>query len=480
MFTPAWQWSPVGSPQDEFLHSWLPEVALLGGRGTRKTAHLVAADAISALLLHRGGVGYLTEQTNTQVEDILLPFYREFLNPDLYEIRGGQGARDVHWRETGAITRLRSRQATSRHRDPPFRGPNAPRGIGHDEIAIDEDPASETRDPILISMAMLRGGGERLAHPCKPLRYCTTPKKNFFYDYMHGLGIAENNKVVQRSKDGLAIAFYSRTQDVDPALYSRLLQRYSAEFAAQELDAQWIEAHGRIWTTFNFDGLDNELPLWPSSNIHRAVGFNPTLPYVLGVDLGATASAWNLAQPYDAIDQLGRRVHHGTVLVTVAEWTPARVSPVMILDEIRRYAGGAAPAEIWIGHDYKTPGGAESTTPHMAFQQIGWGGAIRTHVGRHTFSKDAQGMAAQAAICNAVGERRYAVSHKIERYHEDGRGVLEMLRADTWPERGTDVFEKSKSMGKKNYEDSRDAMLYLLAGIFPPPAAHTTKPQAVR
>ena len=96
LFTAAWKTEAVGTPQNEFLHCWLPEVALIGGRGAHKTGYLVGCDVVSANLIHRGGIGYLTEQTNTQVEDILLPFYREMVNPDLYEIRGGQGSRDIH------------------------------------------------------------------------------------------------------------------------------------------------------------------------------------------------------------------------------------------------------------------------------------------------------------------------------------------------------------------------------------------------
>ncbi len=468
LFTKAWETRPPGSVHDKFLHCWRPEVALIGGRGSQKTGHLIAADAISANLIHRGGVGYLTEQTNTQVEDTLLPLYGQFINPELYHIQGGAGNRDVVWTLTGAVTRLRSRQATARHKDPPFRGPSAPRGIGHDELAIDGDPPAEDKNPILISMAMLRGN----AYGCrvKTIRYSTTPKRNWFYEHLNGLGIADNNTEVAESADGRAVAYYAKTKDVDPLLYQRLLERYSAEFVRQELNAEWVEAQGRVWDMFDFGGLDDDAKLWPLSNIHAAAGFDRGKPWVLGVDLGAVESSWLLCQPYPAVDRTGRRQFAGNVLVAIAEWTPGRGnSPHNIINEIKGYTGGGAPAEIWIGHDYKTPGGADSTSPWTAFQQAGWGEQIRTHAGQYTFSKDNQLIAASAAICNAAGERRYAVSKAIETHHPNKRGQIEMLRADEYPSKGDAILEKHKTLGKKNYEDSRDAMLYVLAGVFPPP-----------
>ncbi len=477
LFTSDWVHEPEDSPQNRFLRSWRPESALIGGRGTHKSGYLVACDALSACCIHasRGGIGYLTEQTNTLVEDVLLPLYKKFINPELYYVRGGEGHRDIIWRHTDCVTRLRSRQAKRKSDDPPFRGPSAERLIGHDEIAIDSDPISEDKDPILISIAMLRDGSANATDISRPIKYTTTPKKNWFFKYMDGLGIASNNTPVQRSDDGKSEAFYARTADIDAYLYQRLSEKYSADFARQELDAYWMDVQGLIWDTFRTDGLTDDSKMWPHSNIHWAQGYNPNLPTVLGVDLGATESAWLLMQAYPAEDEQGQphktvsgEIQQGPILVAIAEWTPTRVDggDHAILQEVMRYTGGQCPNQIWIGHDYKTPGGPKSLTPEMMFVQHGWGDAVRTHAGMHTFAKDVQYQVARGAMLNSVGERRFCAARNMDSFHEANKGLMDMLGRDTWPSQGLEYFRKNKSEGTVNDEDIRDAMLYPLAGVY--------------
>jgi hypothetical protein len=476
LFTDKWKDLPKDSAQNKFLHCWRPEAFLFGGRGSRKTGYLVGADAISANIIHAktGGVGYLTEMTGPQVKDILIPFYKEFVNPELYHMKGSPTGPDVHWKYTDCITRLRSRQAKNQRDDPPFRGPSAQRHVSHDEICIDTNPIEESKDPILISAGMLRGGTGPLT-----LRCTTTPKKNFVYDYCRTLGITANGVMEQTSLDGRAKAFYSKTSEVDLQLFNALSLKYSVEFAKQELDAVWIDSAGRIWTGFSDAGLYDNDKLWPHSNIYPVSGYDPARPYYLGVDLGAAQSAFILVQPYSAVDKYGGAVMPGKVLVTVAEWTPSRMSVNAVLSEIAEYTGGRDPEAIWIGHDYKTPGGANNDTPELAFIQHGWSSKIQTHTGSWTFNKDAQFQALSAALCNSAGERRWCVAQHLDSFYADKRGTLDMFTRDTWPERGTDYFRKNKTEGTANDEDIRDAHLYLATGLFPPVWAPCSKRPAL-
>jgi len=459
LFTDAWKPPERGTPQYDFLHCFRPEVSLIGGRGTHKTGMLVASEALAANVHHAHiseSIGYITEQTNKLLKDTLMPMIKKFINPDLYFIKGGDGERDIHWVNTGGITRLRSRQAKNPNDPPPFRGPSCER-VGHDEIAIDKNPPDEDKDPILISMAMLRG-----ENAVRSLRNCTTPQRNWFYTFMKSRGIAANGLRTQTSPDGNSRAFYSNTIDVDPHLHSILARSYSKEFIKQELEAYWADGKGKIWDTFDFSGDDAPGLLWPKSNIHKHSGFDPRYPWVLGADLGAVASAFIVLQ------SLPTGTAQKRVLVAVAEWTPGTVKLPRILNEIQQYTNGVKPHAVWVGHDINTPGGHDGTTPYLAFSQVGWGDVVRTHVGQPTFQKSAQHMAMSGAICNGAGERRFAISKNLESFHECGRGIREVLEMDTFPEKGNDYFRKNKTEGTLNLEDSRDAMLYPVAGIFPP------------
>ena len=463
LFTPDWEPPEKGTPQYNFLHCWAPEVALIGGRGTHKTAMIVASEVIAANVIHasvKANSGYITEQTNKDLEDTLWPMFERFINPDLYRKSGGIGSgnANVHWLHTGGVTRLRSRQAKSPNSPPPFRGPSCER-ISHDEIAIDRDPADESLNPLSVSMAMLRG-----LPAARSLRLCTTPQRNWFYHFMYGRGIGANGIKHQVSQDGRSVAFYSNTMDVDRNLYDTLVRDYSEEFAKQELEAYWADGKGKVWEAFDFSGDDAPGLLWPRSNVHKHTGFDSTLPWVLGVDLGAVESAFIIFQSIPTGTPQRR------VLVAVAEWTPTNVPLPRIINEIIGYTGGKQPGEVWVGHDIKTPGGHDSTTPYLAFDMVGWGDRIRTHVGLPSFAKSVQHLAVSGAICNRAGERRFAISRQMDSFHECGRGLRDMLQRDSFPEKGNEYFRKNKTEGTVNDEDIRDAMLYAIAGVFPPRA----------
>jgi hypothetical protein len=465
LYTRYWRDERPGTAHDRFLHSWRRENMLLGGRGTHKTGFLVAKDAISANLINPGSVSYLTEQTAGKIRDILLPVIRRLINPDLYELRSVGQEYDLRWKQTGSITRLRSRQAKRIHDDPPFRGPSAT-CIGHDEIARDPSPPDQDRDPIKISRAMLRGDAGRV----KLLNYTTTPVRNWFYSHANRLGVTTpgHEDGCRLIETGRAAAYYTSTREIDPELYNDLIGEYDERFARQELEAEWVALEGRVWTGWrDWDGTKNTL--WPHSNRHWHV-YDPNRPTLWGVDLGGAQSAWLVCQSVPATDQHGVRVLPGNILVAVGESTPSATGAWASLGDLVARFG--RPYAAYIGADYRTPG-TDGGTAEMAFTQRG----IRaTPITGWQAGKDIQGQHAASMLLNTAGERRFAVSTElISLQARAGRGILEVMEGDLWPEPGSSsYFLKDKKNGV-GLEDMRDAWLYLLVGHTPPKWAEHTK-----
>jgi hypothetical protein len=413
-----------------------------------------------------GTVTYLTEQTAGKVRDILLPVIRRLIRPEMYSLRSHGQELDIVWRyatdrETGerSVTRLRSRQAKRIHDDPPFRGPSAS-WIGHDEIARDSNPIDQDHDPLVISRFMLRGDYGRA--PCMDLT--TTPVRNWFYSHANKLGITTPGVVgkTRMAETDQAAAYYTATRDIDPALYDRTIAELDERFAAQELDAQWVALEGRVWVGWrDWDGRD-EATLWPYSNRHWHT-YDPALPTVWGVDLGGAQSAWLLCQAVPAVDRAGVRVMPGNVLVAVAESTPQQEGAWATLGALIDRFG--MPYRCYIGADYRTPGNSGETA-EMAFTQRG----IRAEtITGWQAAKDIQGQHAAAQLHNTAGHRRFCVSRGlISLQPRAGRGIVEVMEGDKWPDPGdTSFFAKDKKTGV-GIEDMRDAWLYLLIGSSPP------------
>lgn len=448
-----------GTAHDLFLHSWRSENYLLGGRGTHKTGYLIAKDAVSANLINPGSVSYLTEQTAGKIRDILIPVIRQLINPEIYELRTQGQEFDVKWKFSGSTTRLRSRQAKRIHDDPPFRGPSAA-CIGHDEIARDRNPIDQDRDPIVISRFMLRGTDGSV----KSLNFTTTPVRNWFYSHANKLGLTVPQRfgALRLVETDAAAAYYTRTRDVDPELYERTIGELDERFAQQELDAEWVALEGRVWTGWRDWTAGDESTLWPYSNRHWH-RYDPKLPTVWGVDLGGAESAWIICQSVPAIDIHGRQVQPGNVLVAVAESTPSKTGAWAVLGDLVERFG--KPYRCYIGADYRTPGNAGDTA-ELAFIQRGIHAEPTTG---WLASKDVQGQHAAGMLCNTVGERRFCVSTDlISLQPRSGRGILEVMEGDVWPEPGdVSYFLKDKGRGI-GIEDMRDAWLYLLVGLMPP------------
>lgn len=455
-----WIESPENKAQSQFLHTFLPRNFFLGGRGAGKTYALIAKDAIYCLLINKGCMSYLTERTGPEVRDILLPKIEEVVPKELVQIKKvSQTSWDLHW-ATGSTTRLRSRQAKNSRDEPPFRGPDAQK-IGHDELAIDRDGNKMIR----ISEAMLRGGkGAPLVQDAT-----TTKKMGWLYKYLDQWGLTGNENGIE-SKDGRTIVFQGCTKDNrhNDDLDSRLRETYSPEFAAQELDNLWTLLSGRIWKNF----LEKH---WPYGNLHHH-RYDPTRPYILAVDLGVR-SAWGIWQRIPATDEYGRRDQGQKMLdVLVAEFVPnhGNARDLVSLIDIRY----GRPHHAVVGQDINTRSVGDGTKPAFFFTTKWPGIHVKTPSG-FLSDKETQHWQAQAMICNAYSQRQVCISTHLDSDAE-GRGIMDMLRLDAWPEgalRSGSFFEKDKSFGGVGIEDVRDMFLYYIICQYPPEFRRETRIQ---
>jgi hypothetical protein len=324
--------------------------------------------------------------------------------------------------------------------------------LGHDELAIDKDGNKMMR----ISEAMLRGGNGPWC-----IDGTTTPRIGWLYDYLQRWGLTGDDDI-QISKDEATVAFYGRTADNphNNDLDTRLRETYSKEFAAQELDAKWVSLSGRIWAAFGEQH-------WPEGNIsnHR---YNPSRPYILAVDLGVR-SAWGIWQRFPAINKEGRMPHSGVreIDVLVAEYVPNHGNARELVATIDKRFG--RPAKVIAGADVNTRAITDGLKPSYFFTSKWPGVHIQTPSGMLS-DKEIQHWQAQAMICNAFGQRKICVSKHIDSDSE-GRGIMDMVRLDSWPEgvlRSGSFFEKDKSTGGVGIEDVRDMFLYYIICQYPP------------
>ena len=428
--------------QRRYLHSFRSRNYYIAGRGAGKTA-VACIKAFLAASMSPGVIGYVTEQTSRDLLDILIPSWRSTVPAEAYALAStvaGWEARLVN----GSVVRFRSRQARNTIADPPFRGPTAGFLI-HDEIALD------TRDDVpQISEMMLRDHSSKFLFA----DYITTPKPNWFYSHMLAQGIAEPGERLQVSEDGAAAAFYGSTRDnaYNRDLYGRMVGRLSETEAQQELEGWFVSHDGVCWS--GFSEAD-----YPVGNMVDDGGFQADQPFVLSVDHGGTDGAWLLFQARGQ----GR-------WSLVAEYTPSGTPAYQIVPAIKEEYG--SPARIFTGADHVTRGNVGLSADHL-FTSHGW---RAERITGDVANKEIQGNVLASLLCNTAGERSLLISKQLQSHHEGpSRGVLDMLRHDTWPASGSsDYFRKEKGKGIY-HEDSRDALLYWAVGMFPPQWAQYTK-----
>lgn len=445
-----------------YLHSWRSENYLIAGRGLGKTAGACKKAEIAAIM-SPGIIVMITEQTNADIHDILVPCWKEIVTPNIWEKISSQKGVNILFKN-GSQVWFRSRAAKNRQEDPPFRGPTVGMVI-HDELALDR-----REDVLDISQMMLRQKGTKFL--C--LDVITTPKPNWLYRHIMSLGLAgpvdweTNSGIAQISDCNNFAVFYGRTKHnkFNRGLDERMRAKLCGQDAAQELDGLWVLKEGKCW---NFVEKN-----WPHGNLIDSP-FDPELPSVLGVDLGGANSAWGVYQLEKHRNPYTGRFQE--LLVAKAEWTPSGKKPYLVIQEVRDFLSKSKyqnPISIKMGADYNTPGTTGHTAFHM-FSEIGWNN-VHMITGWDA-AKDVQDRQASYLIEDSTGVRRFCVSNQFQSFYPGkSRGLLDMLRHDTYPDAGTtrDYFRKEKSSGLF-HEDSRDQWLYTVIGVYPPQFGRTNR-----
>ncbi len=432
--------------QRGMLHSTAPWNYLIGGRGVGKTAVLVMRCMIFSIAFP-GLQGMITEQTNKDIGDTLIPCFRAMVPKHLYKWRKEDGGWNVLW-ANGSITMFRTRQAKNAMADPPFHGPTIG-WLGVDELSLDK------RTDVLTVAGMM----VRQDVPLLMVDITCTPRRNWLYGHMLSKGIANPGQQVQHSPDGQSVAFYGQTKDnlFNKDLHGRMIGNVSEREARQYLYGEWVEEEGRIWTGFSEEQF-------PNGNIIDYT-FNKNAPYALTVDHGGRDGYWGIIQPVTG--------HGGgfndPVWVLCAEWTPDEEA-YKTLPQIKEKYG--KPTWIYSGHDHRSPGNDGRTAEHL-FVAHGWGHV--QPVSGELIGKTDQAYAMAQALCNTAGERRLLISSTIEQVGPGPtRGARDMLLNDTYADPGKKPFRKEKDKGIY-HEDSRDALKYFCVSRWPPIWSEHTK-----
>jgi len=450
MIIPLENWKDPGGniAQSGYLHSFRDENYYISGRGGGKTKAAVAKAVITAIYVNPGATGYITEQTYSDIEDILEPVWFDTVPRELYVWKASRKTAVFH---NGSQVKFRPRFSSNSKRDP-FRGPTVG-WIIHDEIAMDK-----TRKVWELSMAMLRDPKARV----KFVDGITTPAMGWLHKHMtdRGVGSDANPSTVGSmvTDDGYREtygAFYGSTLQNEQGgkqLFNRLINTLSEDMAQQELFAKWISLAARAWKD-----ADLENP-WPQGNIYHH-GFDPDMGYILAGDLGVQSS-WLIIQRLMSPQNY-------YVDVVCGEFTPNEGGTG---DDVRRVIDAyGIPTKVIIGADVMTRNVATGTAPLKELRDADISCQIIPITGMQA-DKSIQYSIASGLIKNARGERRLCLGHKFQSHDTRNRGLREVLLQDTWaedaPKRGEFLPKDKSTRGNAALEDTRDAMMYYASGQY--------------
>ncbi len=422
----------------------------VGGRGAAKSTTAILDLIYVALIDAPGFRTCWTARSNGEIDDVLLEELERLLPQHLYKVINKAGARRIEW-ITGSKTFLVSRSVDNPRKRVGL-GKNI-HGIYHDEMATG------------FSLDKLTDLNNAIREPGAPYKFCvttSTPLPNGYEKFVHQEG---STTIVAGSRDNPHIS----KADID----SQALTMDEMTIR-QEHYGEFVITTGRQWDGFV------EAP-WPEGNILEGATYNPDLPFHIGADLGSGQGAYQIVQHIEPRHPItGEKMFDGKLAVIVAEFTPNAMDFEEVLGRvIEEYCDGdhtkRAPISVLIGHDVKTKGNVGGSGAEY-LRQLGW---KYQRPKQKFFSKSTQKICARSLILNTAGERRFAVAankNKQGKYVIDKqyfgdnktRGILNVMRNDTYSDTSDSVFVKDKGRAGKNaLEDDRDAFLYWVTCLHP-------------
>jgi hypothetical protein len=368
-----------------------------------------------------GVTGAWTEPTGIDLHRVFLDAFQRIVSPDLYSLNRNLMTLTLH-SNPPTIVYLISRSVNDASRQ-------VGRGLNLGWVIHDEAAKKFNRrvfDDILNCVRL----------PDAPYHFVdtlSTPQMNDYYTYVHS------------DKAAMQIHFTSYDNPyISHSVIGSMESNLSGTYAAQEIYGEWVAQSGRVWAEFS----DTD---WPHGNMVDQY-HNPQLPYIIACDLGVH-SAWLILQHHPQTD--------GWVII--GEYTPDAEGAATTIQRINAEYGH--PLKVIAGQDLYTRGIADGQTAHFYFVQA-WGYVPMVTPDKFLAAKDIQHNRLCYAICDSRQQRRLFVSRRMKSHDPDShRGVLDMMRRDTW-----DESPKSGEYLPKDghLEHMRDALLYLAVCTWPP------------
>ena len=409
----------------------------VGGRGSSKTTTGILKCFTALTQWHRGKAGLWTEPTATLCKDVFLREWKKIVPRDCYSVVLNPMTITMVPALGGGTLDVRSHNADNPNKEV-SKGPN------YAFAMVDEAAYKFDRDTFDDIDNAVRDASNYLF-----VDTMSTPKLNGY----KRLATSEGHRLVKAS------SFDNPHLPAGWAEQKRL--QMGPKRFAQEILGEWVSLEGQIWENWSEE-------TWPLGN-RIDLPHNHDRPYYLFFDLGVRTSAWLVVQPVDGY-QLGYApFEHGDPLWNVtAEYMPNTRGDIerMIRKIVEDYG---IPAQVCCGHDLRTRSSTDSNTPEYFLAQA-VGSVPTVMIGADAFLSDKviQQDCLSFLIHNSRNERRLVVSRQIRSDDPDERGILAMMREDTWESNSVRNAHFLPKEGR--LEHVRDALLYGTVGAMRPPS----------
>ena len=346
--------------------------AFIGGRGAGKT-YAGAQKAGQLAWLNRGHTGCVLAPT--------YPMLRDAAKAQFLKACTDKGLTFRHLKTENAVILFGDTKVYFRSMD----DPDKVRGLNLAWAWLDEPGQLKTREAFDIVNGCIRG--EDIKEPAMLLT--TTPDGlNWLYDV-----------VVTEADSNRARVYRARTKD-NPTLGDferRLRESYDPRFAAQELDAEFLNifAGQAYW---NFSPVENVFD-------PEELTLNPDLPLDVNCDFNVSPMAWNVSQDLkvngDTYTYVFDEIHIDTAGtdITVAEL-------------LERYPLHRAGYRIWgdATGQHMTTSATRSDYEIIEQAIIEHGGVVEINIGRSNPRQSERVLSVNARLLTATGVRKFFVS----------------------------------------------------------------------
>lgn len=401
------------------------------GFGKTLIAIQVAAITLNSSPGHRG---LFLEPDWDRVKEIFLPAWEAHVPAHLY--RHDKGRNRIVW-HNGSYLLYRPRVITGSR----ARAQSKQRGIPYTFVIDDEAAIGFDRDQYINTFARIRLPAN--------IRYYLTISTPMVGPY---------GAHIQRGGNKL---FRGRTRDnhyllaIDPTYEERLRAEMDPEQARRELDGELIALEGRVWKNFSFD-------TWPAGNMHDAK-WDPSKPWVLGWDVGASLGHWQIWQ-YHEVEDWERPV---AVIVAEGMQQGQMQDVLAVLERDFVEPSNFHPWKIGIGRDVSTAQLVGDTAGLVLNQ---WGFKNWRYPTGIYYDKFVQQQVLTSLILDGMGRRHLALSRHVKRYGPTNQvwGLENMFQGDHYPDKGDGLIKDKDRHGVSNYEDPRDSSMYLAVTMYKP------------